>query len=107
MLLQCYSCQDYIDNALQVFVAGATGNTGKRVVQQLSGKGFKVLAGTRVSLLNHTSHQQGRTLSASFCIITSQAAPCQHDVRKLAAFKLACCHNRTIGIKAIQTLLAS
>ncbi|KAL3146614.1 hypothetical protein ABBQ32_000846 [Trebouxia sp. C0010 RCD-2024] len=30
-----------------VFVAGATGNTGKRVVQQLSGKGIKVLAGTR------------------------------------------------------------
>lgn len=34
---------------LQVFVAGATGNTGKRVVQQLSGKGIKVLAGTRVT----------------------------------------------------------
>ncbi|KAL3149793.1 hypothetical protein ABBQ38_013619 [Trebouxia sp. C0009 RCD-2024] len=30
-----------------VFVAGATGNTGKRVVQQLSSKGIKVLAGTR------------------------------------------------------------
>lgn len=35
---------------LQVFVAGATGNTGKRVVQQLSSKGIKVLAGTRVNL---------------------------------------------------------
>lgn len=33
---------------VQVFVAGATGNTGKRVVQQLSAKGIKVLAGTRV-----------------------------------------------------------
>ncbi|DBB06761.1 TPA: hypothetical protein ACH3X3_009428 [Trebouxia sp. C0006] len=30
-----------------VFVAGATGNTGKRVVQQLSAKGIQVLAGTR------------------------------------------------------------
>lgn len=35
---------------VQVFVAGATGNTGKRVVQQLSAKGIKVLAGTRVRI---------------------------------------------------------
>jgi len=34
---------------VQVFVAGATGNTGKRVVQQLSAKGIQVLPGTRVS----------------------------------------------------------
>lgn len=32
---------------LQVFVAGATGNTGQRVVRQLSQQGFVVLAGTR------------------------------------------------------------
>ena len=37
---------------MQVYVAGATGNTGKRVVQQLSAKGIKVLAGTRVSPLH-------------------------------------------------------
>lgn len=30
-----------------VFVAGATGNTGQRVVKQLSKKGYKVLAGVR------------------------------------------------------------
>lgn len=40
-----------ISTVVQVFVAGATGNTGKRVVQQLSAKGIKVLAGTRVSSL--------------------------------------------------------
>lgn len=34
-------------NGAQVFVAGATGNTGRRVVQQLSQQGFTVLAGTR------------------------------------------------------------
>lgn len=32
-----------------VFVAGATGNTGRRVVQQLRGAGFNVRAGVRVS----------------------------------------------------------
>jgi uncharacterized protein YbjT (DUF2867 family) len=33
----------------QVFVAGATGNTGRRVVQQLRAAGYKVKAGVRVS----------------------------------------------------------
>ncbi len=32
----------------QVFVAGATGNTGRRVVQQLRAAGFRVRAGVRV-----------------------------------------------------------
>lgn len=36
-----------LGGAKTIFVAGATGNTGKRVVQQLSAKGIKVLAGTR------------------------------------------------------------
>ncbi len=41
---------------VQIFVAGATGNTGKRVVQQLSAKGIQVLAGTRVSHIHlHTN----------------------------------------------------
>lgn len=31
----------------QVFVAGATGNTGRRVVQQLRSKGYRVRAGVR------------------------------------------------------------
>jgi uncharacterized protein YbjT (DUF2867 family) len=34
-----------------VFVAGSTGNTGRRVVQQLRAAGYKVRAGVRVSLL--------------------------------------------------------
>lgn len=33
----------------QVFVAGATGNTGRRVVQQLRAVGYRVRAGVRVS----------------------------------------------------------
>lgn len=41
-------CNHSLSTVMQVFVAGATGNTGKRVVQQLSAKGIKVLAGTRV-----------------------------------------------------------
>ena len=31
----------------KIFVAGATGNTGKRVVEQLLAKGFAVKAGVR------------------------------------------------------------
>lgn len=31
----------------KIFVAGATGNTGKRIVQQLLAKGFSVQAGVR------------------------------------------------------------
>lgn len=31
----------------KVFVAGATGNTGKRIVEQLLAKGFSVKAGVR------------------------------------------------------------
>lgn len=34
---------------VQVFVAGATGNTGRRVVQQLRAAGYDVRAGCRVS----------------------------------------------------------
>ena len=45
-----------LPNAPQVFVAGATGNTGNRVVQQLSAKGYKVLAGTRVSEQQSSTH---------------------------------------------------
>lgn len=37
-----------VSGGAKIFVAGATGNTGKRVVAQLSAKGYKVLAGTRV-----------------------------------------------------------
>lgn len=36
-----------IKKGAKVFVAGATGNTGQRVVRQLSEQGFTVLAGTR------------------------------------------------------------
>lgn len=35
--------------SMQVFVAGSTGNTGRRVVQQLREAGYKVRAGVRVS----------------------------------------------------------
>ena len=36
-------------NALQVYVAGSTGRTGRRVVQLLRAAGYKVRAGVRVS----------------------------------------------------------
>jgi uncharacterized protein YbjT (DUF2867 family) len=36
-----------VSTGATVFVAGATGNTGQRVVRQLSEKGYKVLAGVR------------------------------------------------------------
>jgi uncharacterized protein YbjT (DUF2867 family) len=36
-----------VSGGAKVFVAGATGNTGKRIVAQLSAKGYKVLAGIR------------------------------------------------------------
>eukprot|EP00878_Enallax_costatus_P027667 GHUV01029809.1.p1 GENE.GHUV01029809.1~~GHUV01029809.1.p1 ORF type:complete len:154 (+),score=27.43 GHUV01029809.1:242-703(+) len=41
-----------------VFVAGSTGNTGRRVVQQLREAGFKVRAGVRVSCIVGTESQQ-------------------------------------------------
>jgi nucleoside-diphosphate-sugar epimerase len=37
----------------QVFVAGSTGNTGRRVVQQLRAAGYKVRAGVRVRTVLH------------------------------------------------------
>ena len=55
---------------LQVFVAGATGNTGQRVVRQLSEKGYKVLAGVRVR-----RSQNCNTYNA--CAFLSYATPMQ------------------------------
>lgn len=43
----------------KVFVAGATGNTGKRIVQQLLAKGFAVKAGVRDVDKAKTSVSQG------------------------------------------------
>ena len=68
-----------ISTVVQVFVAGATGNTGKRVVQQLSAKGIKVLAGTRVCSLPHLQKHQ---------IPAKQML--QHQYRTFPSIKLSC-----------------
>lgn len=46
-----------------VFVAGATGSTGRRVVQQLRGAGYNVRAGVRVGV--HITHCTRPTWRAS------------------------------------------
>lgn len=38
---------EIVDGKKKIFVAGATGSTGKRIVEQLLAKGFSVKAGVR------------------------------------------------------------
>lgn len=39
--------EDKVNVKKKIFVAGATGSTGKRIVEQLLAKGFEVKAGVR------------------------------------------------------------
>jgi hypothetical protein len=70
----------------QVFVAGATGNTGRRVVQQLRAAGYKVKAGVRVSgcpVSNAGAGGQQDNLNSGVvvCIRTSMCCSCLWIVR--------------------------
>ena len=71
-------------------MAGATGNTGKRVVQQLSGKGFKVLAGTRVS--------SGLLTMIVMIIITLPNKSARCAWHKSCVFSLACSEHHGVDV---------
>lgn len=56
----------------KVFVAGATGSTGKRIVQQLLAKGFAVKAGVRdLDKARTTLSQENNELELVSCLLFS------------------------------------
>lgn len=62
----------------KIFVAGATGSTGKRIVEQLLAKGFSVKAGVRdieKARLGFSSTSQDLQFVSIFCYIVLYLMP--------------------------------